>query len=56
MTFPTMASVFGLGLSYGFYPSAAFISLLLVIAWIPETKGKELEQMGELESGRPMLD
>lgn len=53
MTFPTMASVLGLGASYGFYAFAALLSLLFVIAWIPETKGKELEQMGELEAGRP---
>jgi len=56
LTFPTMAAVFGLGPSYGFYAFAALLSLLFVITWIPETKGKELEQMGELEQGRPPSD
>ncbi|MBK9258698.1 MAG: sugar porter family MFS transporter [Polyangiaceae bacterium] len=56
LTFPTMASVFGLGASYGFYAFAALLSLFFVVAWIPETKGKELEQMGEFETGRPPPD
>ena len=43
-TFPTMADV-GLGFAYGFYTVFALLSLLFVIKWVPETKGRELEDM-----------
>lgn len=47
-TFPVMLGV-SLGFAYGFYAVSAFISFLFVLMLIPETKGKELESMGELE-------
>jgi SP family sugar:H+ symporter-like MFS transporter len=46
-TFPVMLGV-SLGFAYGFYAVSAFLSLLFVLLLIPETKGKELEAMGEL--------
>lgn len=49
-TFPIMAGI-SLGVAYGFYAFCAAISLVFVLTLIPETKGKELEQMGELEAG-----
>lgn len=53
MTFPIMASALGLGFAYGFYTLSALVSLIFVAFLIPETKGKELEQMGELQQGVP---
>jgi len=55
MTFPTMAHTLGLGASYGLYACAALLSGIFVLVWIPETRGKELEQMEELEAGRRQL-
>ena len=46
-TFPLMAG-FSLGAAYGFYAISALLSLLFVMFLIPETKGKELEAMGDL--------
>jgi len=50
MTFPMMAGI-GIGIAYGFYAFSALLSLVFVLALIPETKGRELEEMGELERG-----
>lgn len=47
-TFPVMLGV-SLGFAYGFYAVSALLSLIFVMVLIPETKGKELETMGELE-------
>ncbi len=47
-TFPVMLGI-SLGFAYGFYAASAFLSFLFVLTLIPETKGKELEAMGELE-------
>lgn len=47
-TFPLMLGV-SLGFAYGFYAVSALLSLLFVMFLIPETKGRELESMGELE-------
>lgn len=47
-TFPVMLGV-SLGFAYGFYAVSALLSLIFVMVLIPETKGKELESMGELE-------
>lgn len=47
-TFPVMLGV-SLGFAYGFYAVSAFLSFLFVLFLIRETKGKELESMGELE-------
>lgn len=43
-TFPKMAEI-GLGFAYGFYTLFALLSLIFVIKWVPETKGRELEEM-----------
>ncbi len=50
-TFPLMAAA-SLAFAYGFYSISAVVSLLFVLVLIPETKGKELESMGELEDGK----
>jgi len=47
-TFPALAG-WSLAGAYGFYAASAFVSLLFVMFLIPETKGRELESMGELE-------
>ncbi|WP_153395081.1 sugar porter family MFS transporter [Ornithinicoccus halotolerans] len=44
MSFPAMAAV-SLGLTYGFYTFCAVASLIFVLKWVPETKGRELEDM-----------
>ncbi|WP_437680000.1 sugar porter family MFS transporter [Sorangium sp. So ce131] len=43
-TFPALKQA-GLGVAYGLYTAAAAASLAFVVAFIPETKGKELEDM-----------
>lgn len=43
-TFPAMADL-SLGFAYGTYTVFAFLSLLFVLKWVPETKGRELEDM-----------
>ncbi|GAB3180335.1 sugar porter family MFS transporter [Nesterenkonia halophila] len=43
-SFPALADL-SLGVAYGFYTICAALSLLFVIRWVPETKGKQLEQM-----------
>ncbi|PID97691.1 MAG: MFS transporter [Actinobacteria bacterium] len=43
-TFPSMADV-GLWFAYGFYTLCAFLSLLFVWKFVPETKGVQLEDM-----------
>ncbi len=43
-SFPKMANI-GLGFAYGFYTTFAVLSLLFVIKFVPETKGRELEDM-----------
>ncbi len=47
-TFPALAG-WSLAGAYGFYAVSALLSLVFVMFLIPETKGKELETMGELE-------
>ena len=44
-SFPVMAAGLGLALSYSFYAISAVISFFLVLKFVEETKGKELEQM-----------
>jgi len=44
MLFPEMAD-FSLVFAYGFYAAAALLSLVFVLKWVPETKGRELEDM-----------
>lgn len=43
-TFPVLKQA-GLGTAYGLYTIAAVLSLVFVVVFIPETKGKELEEM-----------
>ncbi len=50
-SFPLLAG-WSLAGAYGFYCVSALLSLAFVAILIPETKGKELEAMGELESGK----
>ena len=43
-TFPVLADL-GLGLAYGFYAAMALLSFLFTLRFVPETKGKQLEDM-----------
>lgn len=43
-SFPVMADL-GLGFAYGFYTLCAVLSFFFVLKWVPETKGRELEDM-----------
>ncbi len=47
VSFPTMKDI-SLSLSYGFYAVMALLSLIFVVRWVKETKGKELEDMDDL--------
>lgn len=44
VTFPSMKEL-SLGMSYGFYALCAVLSLVFVLRWVKETKGRELEDM-----------
>lgn len=48
MTFPILLVAIGLTASYGIYTIFSIISILFVIKMVPETKGKELEDMDDL--------
>jgi len=43
-TFPALSDI-GLGLAYGIYTVSAILSFFLVVRFVCETKGKELEEM-----------
>jgi sugar porter (SP) family MFS transporter len=45
-SFPALADI-SLGLAYGLYAIFALLSLLFVAKFVPETKGKQLEDMGQ---------
>ena len=47
-TFPVMADL-GLWFAYGFYTVASLASLVFVLRWVPETKGRSLEEMSRSE-------
>ena len=49
-TFPSLKNV-GLGYAYGLYALAALLSFLFVLAFIRETRGRELEAMTERMGG-----
>jgi len=45
VSFPSLAAV-SLTLSYGIFAAFALVSFFFVLAKIPETKGRSLEEMG----------
>jgi sugar porter (SP) family MFS transporter len=45
MTFPLLLAGIGLGGAYGLYTLCALISIVFILKFIHETKGKELEEM-----------
>jgi SP family sugar:H+ symporter-like MFS transporter len=45
VSFPVLAKVAGLPLTYGFYTACAFVSIFFVRKMVHETRGRELEQM-----------
>jgi SP family sugar:H+ symporter-like MFS transporter len=45
MTFPLLLTGIGLGGSYGIYTAFAIISIIFILKFVHETKGKELEEM-----------
>ena len=50
-TFPAMSQI-GLTFAYGIYAFFAALSFVFVLRLLPETKGKELEEMDDLELDR----
>jgi hypothetical protein len=44
VSFPSLQQL-GLGFAYGIYAFAAAASFFVVLRWVPETRGKELEAM-----------
>jgi SP family sugar:H+ symporter-like MFS transporter len=51
-SFPSLKNA-GLGLAYGIYAGCAFVSLLFVLRFVSETKGKELEEMtGDIRTAK----
>ncbi len=51
MTFPIFLSTLGLGFSYGLYAFFGLVAYVFVKKYVIETKGKSLEEMGELLKG-----
>jgi MFS transporter, SP family, sugar:H+ symporter len=45
VSFPVLAKLIGLPITYGFYTICAFISILFVLKMVHETRGTELEDM-----------
>lgn len=45
VSFPMLAKVIGLPITYGFYAACAFLSILFVAKLVHETRGTELEDM-----------
>jgi SP family sugar:H+ symporter-like MFS transporter len=45
VSFPVVAKLIGLALTYSFYTVCAFISIVFVIKMVRETRGRELEDM-----------
>ena len=45
VSFPVLAKLIGLPITYGFYTACAFISIVFVLKMVHETRGRELEDM-----------
>jgi len=45
MSFPVLLSSLGLGVAYGFYAVCALLAGIFIIKYVPETKGRKLEEM-----------
>ena len=45
MTFPIFLVGIGLAAAYGIYAFFAFVSIFIVMKFVAETRGKELEEM-----------
>lgn len=45
VSFPVLAKVVGLPITYGFYTACAVLSVLFVLRMVHETRGRELEEM-----------
>jgi len=45
MSFPVLAKVIGLPITYGFYAACAVLSIFFVLTMVHETRGRELEEM-----------
>ncbi|RJL34228.1 sugar porter family MFS transporter [Bailinhaonella thermotolerans] len=50
-TFPELADI-GLGVAYGLYTAFSALAFVFVLKAVPETKGRELEDMENLTTGR----
>jgi SP family sugar:H+ symporter-like MFS transporter len=50
VSFPALKEA-SLGLAYGFYALCAVLSFVFVLRWVRETKGMELEEMGDHDVG-----
>jgi SP family sugar:H+ symporter-like MFS transporter len=44
-SFPWLLSSIGLPITYGFYATFAFLSIIFVLRFVHETRGTELEDM-----------
>lgn len=55
VSFPSLSAI-GLSFAYGLYAAFALISFIFVFTQVPETKGRELEDMDSLELGRKRRD
>jgi len=53
LTFPPLLSTFGASIPYLMYAIFAALSFVFVLSKVPETKGVELEDMGDQRVGRP---
>lgn len=53
MTFPILLATIGLTGAYGIYAGCAVVSIGFVLKLVPETKGKELEEMDNLLNVSP---
>jgi hypothetical protein len=45
MSFPVLLAKMGLGVAYGFYTLCALLAIVFVMKFVPETRGRKLEDM-----------